>query len=350
MPAARLLCTLPLAPFWKTQRKLAVAQADELGIEPNELLAVSGVTFEPGGKHALVTFALTREVLRVELGPEPHFTLQPLDVESPLGEGFLGTSWVRARPTATSDMVVVEDAHLGGGGMDECSAVGLVNLSTRECVLRLNDSEFGDGMVAFALSPNRRWLAASFLHSKPSQIELRVYDATSGAMVRSHRLEEELYRGQLAIAVDDAASTMAFADERSVRLIELASGKTTLYIEQKQVRALALTGSTLVVDAVAATQLYDRQSGARRGSLESLSAMSLVAVHDEEAAFFQRIRGGYTLARVALESANVELKTYKAALGPASKEGADWLVAHDLQSGRTASVSRKSLLVFEPTD
>ena len=342
--------TSALHPFWKTQRKLARAQADELGLEPSELLAVSGVTFEPGGKHALVTFALTREVLRVELGPEPRWTLQPLDVEPPLGEGFVGTSWVRARPTATSDLVVVEDAHLGGGGLDPCAAVGLVNLSTRERVLRLNDSDFGEGTVAFALSPNRRWLAASFLLSKPSQIELRVYDATSGAMVRSQRLEEELYRGQLAVAIDDAASTMAFADERSVRLIELASAKTTLYIEQPQVRALALTSSTLVVDAATATQLYDRQSGAVRASLASLSAASLVAVHGEQTAFFQRNRGGYALARVELESANIELKTYKAALGPASKEGADWLVAHDLQSGRTASVSRKSLLVFEPTD
>ncbi len=270
MPAARLLCTLPLAPFWKAQRKLARAQADELGLEPNELLAVSGVTFEPGGKHALVTFALTRELLRVELGPEPTWSLLPLDVEPPFGEGFLGTCWVRARPTATSDLVVVEDAHLGGGGMDECSAVGLVILTSRERVLSLRDSKFGEGTVAFALSPNRRWLAASFLLSKPSQIELRVYDATSGAMVRSHRLEEDDYRGQLAVAVDDQATTMAFADERSVRLLELASAKTTLYIEQPQVRALALTNSTLVVEAVGGAQLYDRQSGALRATLCAL--------------------------------------------------------------------------------
>ncbi len=350
MPAARLLCTLPLSPFWKTQRKLAVAQADELGLEPSELLAVSGVTFEPGGKHALVTFALTREVLRVELGSEPRFTLQPLDVESPLGEGFLGTSWVRARPTATSDLVVVEDAHLGGGGMDACSAVGLVKLTTRERVLSLRDSEFGEGVVAFALSPNRRWLAASYLLSKPSQIELRLYDATSGEIVRSQRLEGEPYRGQLAVAVDDDATSIAFADERSVRLVELESGRSTLYIEQKMVRALALTSSTLVVEAVGGAQLYDRSGGAQRSPLERLSGHTLIATQGEEAAFFQRSRGGYSLGRVALESASVELKTYKAALGPASKEGADWLVAHDLQSGRTASVSRKGLLVFEPTD
>jgi len=160
---------LPLAPFWKTQRKLALAQAEELGLEPAELLSVSGVTLRPGGTQALVTFALTREVLVVELGKELSSSLTPLEAEPPMGEGFLGTSWVRAYPTASATLVV-EDAHLGGGGMDPNSTVGLVDVTTRARLLNLTDSQHCEGTVAWRLSPNLRWLAASFYDEDASHI------------------------------------------------------------------------------------------------------------------------------------------------------------------------------------
>jgi len=35
---------------------------------------------------------------------------------------------------------------------------------------------------------------------------------------------------------------------------------------------------------------------------------------------------------------------------PKGAAGGEWLVAHDLEGGRTAAVSRKDLLVFERAD
>ncbi len=341
---------LPLAPFWKAQRKLARELAEEACLEPNELVYSSGVTLEPGGKRALVTFALTREVLVVDLGAELTWSLLPLEAKPPMGEGFLGGSWTRAYPTASPEMWAVEDAHLGGGGMDPASTVGLVNVKTRARVLNLTDSKFCEGTVAWRLSPNRRWLAASWYDDRPrakaSRVFLRVFDTRDGTLAHELALPpDDDFHGQLAVAVDDAGTSVAFADERGVRLLEMKTGKVALQDPTDDVCALVLTRATLVIDG-RKTRFFDRERAALRGTLEGVGR--LLDVRAERAVWWRRGRAGLSFTGVDLTTAEPRAWLQKGAFGPVPEEGAEWLAAHDLESGRTAVVSKKELVVIEP--
>ena len=332
---------LPLAPFWKTQQKLARDQAGELSLKASDLLSVSGVTLEPGGRQALVTFALTREVLVVELGSELSWSLLPLDVEPPAGEGFMGLNWVRAHPTASPGMLVVEDAHLGGGGMDPNSTVGLVNVKTRARVLNLTDSKFCEGTVAWRLSPNRRWLAASFYDDDACHLVLSVFDTRDGKLV--HKLDlppDDDFYGQRAVGVDEAGTSVAFADDRSLRVYDVSTGEQLFELVDEDTQSVALTVTALLASGgERPPRVLDRASQIWRSLPKECQGGPIADVRDGRAAL---VRGAGAIEVVNLANATATT------LFPKGARGGEWLVAHDLDSGCTAAVSKKELLVFEP--
>jgi len=100
-------------------------------------------------------------------------------------------------------------------------------------------------------------------------------------------------------------------------------------------RRLVVSGGKL------SPRLFDRATQAWRSTPTTCKSGRLTDVREGRAALVSD-QGAGTVIDLASASVTTPF--------PKGAAGGEWLVAHDLEGGRTAAVSRKDLLVFERAD